>query len=368
MERRRRDAAAGADLISVGTALFMDPMAPVNITEGIKNYLDRKKITSVSELTGRVLPYSMTTIYLIRHAEAEGNLYRRIHGRYDSLVTVRGKKQIEQLTRRFDGIQVDHVYSSDLYRARATAGAVLINRGLTLTPTPELREVDMGAWEDRTWGEVERFEPEQLHFFNNDPSQWKVEGCEDYFSLQRRITARSATSQPATPAKRWRSSPTVRRSGRSCAGVCGVPPTDISRVKHYDNTAVTLLRIGGGKINVEYAGDNSHLPEELSTFAHQKWWRENSTFDSTNLRFVPFDLEDDAQTYLKFRMDAWMMLYGEAPATPTRVTGSIPPAGMPTRTRAPSPWRSYTTRRSALSNWIRSAARTITPASSNSSI
>ena len=29
----------------------------------------------------------MTTIYLIRHAEAEGNLYRRIHGWYDSLIT-----------------------------------------------------------------------------------------------------------------------------------------------------------------------------------------------------------------------------------------------------------------------------------------
>ena len=29
----------------------------------------------------------MTTIYLIRHAEAEGNLYRRVHGWYDSLIT-----------------------------------------------------------------------------------------------------------------------------------------------------------------------------------------------------------------------------------------------------------------------------------------
>ena len=25
----------------------------------------------------------MTQIYLVRHAEAEGNLYRRIHGHYD---------------------------------------------------------------------------------------------------------------------------------------------------------------------------------------------------------------------------------------------------------------------------------------------
>ena len=32
----------------------------------------------------------MTTIYLIRHAEAEGNLYRRIHGWYDALITENG--------------------------------------------------------------------------------------------------------------------------------------------------------------------------------------------------------------------------------------------------------------------------------------
>ena len=32
----------------------------------------------------------MTTLYLIRHAEAEGNLYRRIHGQYDSLITTMG--------------------------------------------------------------------------------------------------------------------------------------------------------------------------------------------------------------------------------------------------------------------------------------
>ena len=35
----------------------------------------------------------MTTIYLIRHAEAEGNLYRLAHGQYNSLVTPRGYLQ-----------------------------------------------------------------------------------------------------------------------------------------------------------------------------------------------------------------------------------------------------------------------------------
>lgn len=54
----------------------------------------------------------MTRIYIVRHAEAEGNLYRRIHGQYDSLVTPLGRRQIAALAQRFREIPVDAVYSS----------------------------------------------------------------------------------------------------------------------------------------------------------------------------------------------------------------------------------------------------------------
>ena len=53
----------------------------------------------------------MTQIYLVRHAEAEGNLYRRIHGHYDSLITDLGYRQIAALAHRFESIHVDAVYS-----------------------------------------------------------------------------------------------------------------------------------------------------------------------------------------------------------------------------------------------------------------
>ena len=66
----------------------------------------------------------MTQIYIIRHAEAEGNLYRRLHGQYDSLVTETGKAQIAALRRRFERVPVDACYASDLIRTRMTAQAV----------------------------------------------------------------------------------------------------------------------------------------------------------------------------------------------------------------------------------------------------
>lgn len=102
----------------------------------------------------------MTTIYLIRHAEAEGNLYRRIHGWYDALVTENGLRQIQALEQRFQGEHFDAVWSSDLYRTCTTARAVYEPRGLGTGRTdPELRELNMGDWEDQTWGQVRRTQP-----------------------------------------------------------------------------------------------------------------------------------------------------------------------------------------------------------------
>ena len=85
----------------------------------------------------------MTTVYLVRHAEAEGNLYRRVHGWYNSLITDNGYRQIAALRGRFADIHIDAVYSSDLFRTMTTAKAVYLSHGLELHTDPGLRE---SAW------------------------------------------------------------------------------------------------------------------------------------------------------------------------------------------------------------------------------
>ena len=65
-----------------------------------------------------------TTVYIIRHAEAEGNVYRRCHGQYNALLTTRAYKQLPYLAKRFENVPLAAVYSSDLFRARVTAQAV----------------------------------------------------------------------------------------------------------------------------------------------------------------------------------------------------------------------------------------------------
>ena len=45
---------AGASAVQVGTAIFKDPFIPLQIIDGIKNYLERHKMQSVSELVGNL--------------------------------------------------------------------------------------------------------------------------------------------------------------------------------------------------------------------------------------------------------------------------------------------------------------------------
>ena len=129
----------------------------------------------------------MTTIYLIRHAEAEGNLYRRAHGWYNSTITDRGYRQIAALAKRFADTKFDAVYSSDRFRTMITALSIYKTHSLPLRTVRALREIDVGYWEDTPWAELERTDPEQLAYFSNDSQKWHVDGCESFAEVRDRM-------------------------------------------------------------------------------------------------------------------------------------------------------------------------------------
>lgn len=48
---------AGASALQIGTVLFNDPYAPVKINKGLNEFLDKKGLKSVSELSGTIKPW-----------------------------------------------------------------------------------------------------------------------------------------------------------------------------------------------------------------------------------------------------------------------------------------------------------------------
>ena len=252
----------------------------------------------------------MTKIYIVRHAEAEGNLYRRIHGQYDSLVTPRGMEQIKALEKRFEDVPIDAVYSSDLCRTRTTAGGIYLPKGLPLHTTPALREVGMGIWEDDMWGRIEEDFAEQYGYYNSCPDKWDIPGCEHWDELCRRISSAMLTIAEENPGK------TVAAVTHGCAiralisVIKGIPAREINSIKYCDNTAVALITVDGGRMTLEYMNDASHLPDELTAFRHETWWKSEKVTDGRNMRIEPFDVAANRDRYLARYRDAWIISHG----------------------------------------------------------
>ncbi len=213
----------------------------------------------------------MTTVYLIRHAEAEGNLFRRCHGQYDSTITPRGYRQIAALAKRFEDKRIDAVYSSDLTRTQTTALSITRVHGLPLRTTPELREVGAGVWEDRTWTYLARFDRERLVAFNTNLASWQVEGAErmaDVRARMLRALERIVAAHPGETVAAFSHGMALRTL---IGTLQGLSDAEIDRSGHAENTAVTKLEADENGIRVIYAMDASHLSEELTTLRKQAW-------------------------------------------------------------------------------------------------
>lgn len=252
----------------------------------------------------------MVKVYVIRHAEAEGNLYRRIHGHYDSIITETGMKQIEKLKERFRDISIDAVYSSDLIRTQTTAKAISVPRGLPVITTPKLREVNMGVWEDMTWGDVAIQWPEMLVNFNYDPENWLIPDGEPHYDVVGRMT--DGILELASKHEGGAIAVVTHGSAsRSLfAHLMSIPTNKILDAGMSDNTAVSLLNVSGDKIEIEYKNDNSHLPFELSIFSRQHWHNRDSKEKDINFRYEPMDLISKKELYLEYRRDGWMAVHG----------------------------------------------------------
>lgn len=252
----------------------------------------------------------MTKLYLIRHAEAEGNLYRRCHGWYDSLITDNGYRQIAALAHRFSTIPVDAVYSSDLFRTRTTAGAVYRPKGLPLTTRKALREAGMGVWEDKTWGELALTDPIQLRYFNSTDPNWHPQDGESFQEVRRRLSHAVWQIVRAHPDQTVAVVSHGTAIRNLLAELQGISIADSANLPHSDNTAVSLLEFEGDTVRVVFHDDASHLPEEISTFAKQKWWKQDTgSLADANLWFAPLDMDTEADYYRRCRSDAWLSIH-----------------------------------------------------------
>lgn len=212
----------------------------------------------------------MTTLYLIRHAEAEGNVFRRLQGQYDAMITPNGMKQIAALQKRFKNIPVDAVYASDLTRTCTTAAAIYRAKNLPLHKDARFREIGCGVWENLPFGYLDRVHHDLNRDFTRRPRLWQVEGSEHFEDY----THRFMEAMDEIARRHEGGSAAIFSHGMVMRGVLQTlffPEKE--NLGHSENTAVTKLIWENGSYTLEYLNDASHLPEEITTLGRQMWWR-----------------------------------------------------------------------------------------------
>ena len=202
----------------------------------------------------------MTRIILVRHGESRANEMGLLAGHSNFELTELGREQARETAEALGGEQVAAVYASDLVRAMETAKPHAEQRGLSVIPVRELREVYCGDFESLSFSYLDQNEPERYKkglvesFMTAElPGGESVpEACDRFYAAVQEIAKRHEGKTVLIVAHGG-----VIRA--FWARICGTP-TEIATKKHpYPSNSSYSV--------VDYDGEH-FLPVEFSHDAH----------------------------------------------------------------------------------------------------
>lgn len=99
---------------------------------------------------------------MFRHGETDWNKEGRAQGQTPHIpLNETGINQAKGLAQKLAGLDIEHIYSSPLERAKQTANHVAEEHNLTIDFHENLKELSYGSWEGNTWDEMLQKFPEQ---------------------------------------------------------------------------------------------------------------------------------------------------------------------------------------------------------------
>ena len=242
----------------------------------------------------------MTEIYVIRHVQAEGNLYRMCQGHWDGDVTPVGVQQRDALAERFRDVPVNAIYSSDLYRARFTASAITKYHPLPINTDRRFREIDLGPWETKYFGNLRREDGERFNKFIYDQPHFFLEGAETYAQVADRAYAALLEAVEKHPDQTL----VITAHGITIrcmlSRVGGFDIADTEHLPLFMNTGVAKLRWDKGSFTIDYLNDCSHLSPQLQR-----------GMKGPDLRHEYINPAAQADYYKHCYEQAWLVSHGE---------------------------------------------------------
>ena len=128
-----------------------------------------------------------TRLFLIRHGQVEGFEAKRYNGQKNVALTPHGRKQLDLVVERLQGVPLDAIWSSDLDRCRYGAELLARPRGLQVVYREGLREVHAGTWEGLTWEELQDRYPAEWQARLDNIVNYRISGGESFADTARRV-------------------------------------------------------------------------------------------------------------------------------------------------------------------------------------
>jgi alpha-ribazole phosphatase/probable phosphoglycerate mutase len=128
-----------------------------------------------------------TRIYLIRHGQVAGYEEKRYNGHADVPLTAEGEAQFGLLQLRWKNKSISAIYSSDPSRCQIGARLVAADHDLAVQVDARLRELHIGAWEGKTWAELQELYPQEWQARLADIVNYQVPQGESLTDLATRV-------------------------------------------------------------------------------------------------------------------------------------------------------------------------------------
>lgn len=139
-------------------------------------------------------------LLLVRHATIASEYAGRYVGSTDVGLEEEGIRQAEALASLIGSRHPARCFSSPLLRARQTAEAISRSTGLDVEIDHDLREVDFGRWEARTFEEISAAWPGDVSRWAEMPEDFSFPGGESISGFSARVR-RAADRMAADPAE-----------------------------------------------------------------------------------------------------------------------------------------------------------------------
>lgn len=126
-------------------------------------------------------------IYLVRHGKIDLGKEKCYIGATDLSLSKEGIIQAQRIKKLFSTIDIDRAYTSPLIRCVQTLDIILENRNVEKILIKELREIDLGQWEGKSFSYIKKFYPEEFKARGENIAAFVTPDGESFNQLKERV-------------------------------------------------------------------------------------------------------------------------------------------------------------------------------------